>query len=160
MIFWLRPSNRKVVAGHFQIARSVKCSGVFESGEKNTTFPIIWNHSGVAGEFLPGKRCGSFESDPERGHENFPSDRINGGSWASPETHAVYPIRWKILVPSLGITLEASTPLPWQELTSNSRMVPNYWEGGIFLTGFKNSTALHGSGYLEMTGYDLPIRRP
>jgi predicted secreted hydrolase len=83
-----------------------------------------------------------------------------GGSWTSPETHAVYPIRWKILVPSLGITLEASTPLPWQELTNNSRIVPNYWEGAIFLTGFKNSVPLHGSGYLEMTGYDLPIRRP
>jgi len=83
-----------------------------------------------------------------------------GRSWTSPETHAVYPIRWKILVPTLGITLEAFTPLPSQELTSNSRIVPNYWEGAIFLTGFKSSTALHGSGYLEMTGYDLPIRRP
>jgi predicted secreted hydrolase len=63
-------------------------------------------------------------------------------------------------VPDLGITLEASTPLPSQELPSNSKYVPNYWEGAIFLTGSKNSAALRGSGYLEMTGYDLPLRRP
>ncbi len=83
-----------------------------------------------------------------------------GGTWTSPETHATYPIRWKVRVPSLGITLEASTPLPSQELTSNSQFVPNYWEGAIFLAGSKNSGALRGSGYLEMTGYDLPLRRP
>jgi predicted secreted hydrolase len=83
-----------------------------------------------------------------------------GASWQSPETHAVYPVRWNIRVPSLGIKLEASTPLPSQELTGDSRLVPNYWEGAIFLAGSKNSVALHGSGYLEMTGYDLPMRRP
>jgi predicted secreted hydrolase len=83
-----------------------------------------------------------------------------GGTWTSPETHAAYPVRWKVRVPSLGITLDASTPLPSQELTSNSKFVPNYWEGAIFLAGSKNSTALRGFGYLEMTGYDLPVRRP
>jgi predicted secreted hydrolase len=90
-----------------------------------------------------------------------PVDSVQaGGTWTSPETHAVYPVRWKVRVPSLGITLEASTPLPSQELTSNSKFVPNYWEGAIFMAGSKNSAALRGSGYLEMTGYDLPVRRP
>ena len=90
-----------------------------------------------------------------------PADSAQAGRrWASPETHAVYPIRWKIRVPSLGVTLEASTPLPAQEITSDSRFVANYWEGAIFLAGSRNSAALHGSGYLEMTGYDLPVRRP
>jgi predicted secreted hydrolase len=90
-----------------------------------------------------------------------PADSVQaGGTWTSPETHAVYPVRWKVRVPSLAITLEASTPLPSQELTSNSKFVPNYWEGAIFLAGSKNSAALRGSGYLEMTGYDLPVRRP
>jgi len=82
------------------------------------------------------------------------------GTWTSPETHAIYTVQWKIRVPSLGITLGASTPLPSQELTSNSKFVPNYWEGAILLAGSKNSTALRGSGYLEMTGYNPPLRRP
>ena len=98
-------------------------------------------------------RVNEFELEPADSAQT-------GGTWTSHQTHSVYPVRWKIRVPSLGITLEASTPLPSQELTSNSGIVPNYWEGAIFLSGFKGSTALHGSGYLEMTGYDLPIRRP
>lgn len=83
-----------------------------------------------------------------------------GARWTSPETRAAYPVRWKIRVPALGITLAASTPLPAQEITGDSRFVPNYWEGAIFLAGSKNGAALHGSGYLEMTGYGLPVRRP
>ncbi len=79
-----------------------------------------------------------------------------GDSWTSPATHATYPIRWNIRVPSLGIALEASTPLPSQELASNSKIAPNYWEGAVFLTGTRNTAPLKGSGYLEMTGYDHP----
>jgi predicted secreted hydrolase len=83
-----------------------------------------------------------------------------GRAWTSPVTRATYPIRWKISVPSLGITLEASTPLPSQEFTSDSKFVPSYWEGAIFLTGIKNTEPLHGSGYLEMTGYDRSVTIP
>jgi predicted secreted hydrolase len=112
-----------------------------------------------AGTFIDGQgrahhlRINDFQLEPH--------DPTEAGSrWTSPETHAIYPIRWKIRVPSLGITLDASTPLPAQEITGHSRFVPNYWEGVIFLAGSRNSAALHGSGYLEMTGYDLPVRRP
>jgi predicted secreted hydrolase len=80
-----------------------------------------------------------------------------GEIWSSPATHAAYPTRWNIRVPSLGIALSASTPLPSQELASNSRLVPSYWEGAIFLSGTRNVAPLGGSGYLEMTGYDHPI---
>jgi predicted secreted hydrolase len=80
-----------------------------------------------------------------------------GEIWNSPQTHAAYPIRWNVRVPSLGIALSASTPLPWQELASNSSLVPSYWEGAIFVSGSKSTAPLGGSGYLEMTGYDHPI---
>ncbi len=78
-------------------------------------------------------------------------------TWSSPATGATYPIRWKIRLPSLGIALEAVTPLRSQELASNSKIAPNYWEGAIFLTGAGNTGPLKGSGYLEMTGYDRPV---
>jgi predicted secreted hydrolase len=77
-----------------------------------------------------------------------------GGTWTSPATRAMYPIRWKILVPRLGIQLEASTPLPSQELSGNSKIVPTYWEGAISLAGRKGALPVSGVGYLEMTGYD------
>lgn len=80
-----------------------------------------------------------------------------GDRWTSPATSAQYPIHWRILVPKLGIELEAQTPLPAQELTGGSRLAPSYWEGAIDLKGRKTSTPLTGSGYLEMTGYDRPF---
>ncbi len=79
-------------------------------------------------------------------------------AWTSPVTHAVYPIRWKISVPRLGIELEAQTPLPSQEMVgSSTKLAPSYWEGAIPLSGRKGQSPLSGAGYLEMTGYDRPF---
>jgi predicted secreted hydrolase len=68
-------------------------------------------------------------------------------------------MQWKIRVPSLGIDLEATTKLPSQELSDNSKIVPSYWEGAIILTTAK-SLAVRGSGYLEMAGYDRKLNMP
>ena len=79
-----------------------------------------------------------------------------GTTWTSPATRAMYPGRWKILVPKLGIALECETLLPSQELASTG-FVPAYWEGAITLTGKKNGSPVAGVGYLELTGYGHPI---
>ena len=71
-----------------------------------------------------------------------------------PRRFRKYPIEWRIEVPSLGIDLRATTPLAGQELLSTNRLSPSYWEG---VMRFEGSTA-RGVGYLEMTGYDQPIR--
>ncbi len=81
-----------------------------------------------------------------------------GDKWTSPLTGAAYPIHWKIAIPRLAIELEARTPLASQELTSNTKLAPNYWEGAIVLTGRRNSQPLSGLGYLEMTGYDRAVQ--
>lgn len=78
--------------------------------------------------------------------------------WKSPATGAAYPIHWNIVIPKLGIELEAKTPLAPQELTGNAKLAPNYWEGAIALTGHRNAQPLDGAGYLEMTGYDHPVQ--
>jgi predicted secreted hydrolase len=78
--------------------------------------------------------------------------------WKSPVTGAVYPIRWKIAVPRLGIELEAKTPLESQELTGKTKLMPNYWEGAVELNGKRNAQMMSGVGYLEMTGYDHPVQ--
>jgi predicted secreted hydrolase len=36
--------------------------------------------------------------------------------------------------------------------------MPNYWEGAIVLGGKHNAPTMSGVGYLEMTGYDRPVR--
>ena len=78
--------------------------------------------------------------------------------WTSPLTRATYPIHWKIVVPKLRLELEAKTPLASQELAGKTKLVPNYWEGAIVLSGLRNSQPLAGVGYLEMTGYDRPVQ--
>ena len=77
-------------------------------------------------------------------------------SWTSSETHATYPIQWRIGIPSLGMQLEITTPLPSQEMTAT--IGPSYWEGAIDITGTRGISAIHGSGYLEMTGYAAPYK--
>jgi predicted secreted hydrolase len=75
------------------------------------------------------------------------------GFWKSPQTKASYPIRWKIQVPSLGIALEAAAALDAQELAPDGQAGPAYWEGAVTYSG-----SATGAGYLEMTGYDKPVR--
>ena len=62
-----------------------------------------------------------------------------------PVTSATYPVRWKISVPKLGIELEADTALKSQELTGQSKWIPNYWEGAISVSGHKEISPLKGS---------------
>lgn len=78
-------------------------------------------------------------------------------TWTSPNSGAVYPIRWQVSVPSLGIAEEVRTALPMQEITSRSKLAPSYWEGAIDVTGTGAGQRLTGRGYLEMTGYDRPV---
>ena len=80
-----------------------------------------------------------------------------GDSWKSPVTSAMYPVRWKISVPKLGIELQADTALKSQELAGQSKGLPNYWEGAITVSGRKENSPLKGVGYLEMTGYDRAV---
>ncbi|HMD39306.1 MAG TPA: lipocalin-like domain-containing protein [Candidatus Acidoferrum sp.] len=79
-------------------------------------------------------------------------------NWTSPETHAAYPIAWKIAIPSLEIELESHTALAAQELIGKTKLAPSYWEGAIQLAGRRGKASLNGAGYLEMTGYDRPVK--
>ena len=81
-----------------------------------------------------------------------------GEKWTSTLTGAAYPVHWKIAILKLGLEMEAKTLLASQELTGNSRIAPNYWEGAIVFTGQQNSQPIGGTGYLEMTGYDRPVQ--
>ena len=73
--------------------------------------------------------------------------------WTSPRTRARYPIKWRVNVPSLHLTLECAAAIPAQELVAEDAASPCYWEGAVTYTG-----ASSGVGYLEMTGYDKPMK--
>jgi predicted secreted hydrolase len=73
--------------------------------------------------------------------------------WTSPATGARYPVRWRVKVPSLGLELECTAALENQELKSENGAGPTYWEGAVTYSG-----TVPGVGYLEMTGYDKPVK--
>jgi predicted secreted hydrolase len=57
-----------------------------------------------------------------------------------------------VRVPGEVLTLEVSTPLENQELSTEAARV-SYWEGLINVAGTSRSQPVAGRGYLEMTGY-------
>lgn len=81
-----------------------------------------------------------------------------GGMWRSPKTGGEYPLRWRIEIPSLNLTLDASTPLANQELVLKSKLTAAYWEGAMDYRGILRGRPVTGVGYLEMTGYAGAVR--
>jgi predicted secreted hydrolase len=72
---------------------------------------------------------------------------------------AVYPLEWKVSVPSQKIELTVTTPMPDQELSLERSTGIAYWEGMIDVAGTAAGTVVTGSGYLEMTGYHGSLGR-
>jgi predicted secreted hydrolase len=73
--------------------------------------------------------------------------------WTSPKTGAKYPVKWRISVPSLGVSLECTAAVKNQELVSGEGPGLTYWEGAVTYSG-----SSPGVGYLEMTGYSAPVK--
>jgi len=71
------------------------------------------------------------------------------GYWKSPETGARYPSRWRMLLPSEGLTLEVVPRIANQELRTSIL----YWEGAVGVRGTSRGETVEGDGYVELTGY-------
>jgi predicted secreted hydrolase len=63
-----------------------------------------------------------------------------------------YPISWRVRVPSLNIDVTSRAVLDDQELHAKQGG-PSYWEGAVDFSGSQK-----GVGYIEMTGYEGPVR--
>lgn len=73
--------------------------------------------------------------------------------WRSPRTGVEYPVAMRVTAP--GIDFELVPLLDDQELDSRASTGALYWEGAV--TAQENGRTL-GIGYLELTGYALPLR--
>lgn len=80
-----------------------------------------------------------------------------GDTWKSPQSHAAYPIAWRVTLPARGLELDVRTALPSQELTGGTGWTPTYWEGAVKASGTERGRPLKGVGYLELTGYDKAV---
>lgn len=73
----------------------------------------------------------------------------NLATWRSPRSGAVYPIRWRMRDPTIGLDLTINAALPDQELP----LTVLYWEGAVDVEGRMAANPVRGSGYVELTGY-------
>ena len=71
--------------------------------------------------------------------------------WKSPHSQIIYPAKWQLLIPKLGLELIIVPLINDQELNVRYR----YWEGAVQVTGTKLGQAVSGQGYVELTGYHL-----
>ena len=73
--------------------------------------------------------------------------------WTSQISHARYPQRWRLTIPSQQLSFELVPLMAEQELSTTRSTQVTYWEGAIEATGSIQGRAAHGQGYMELTGY-------
>jgi predicted secreted hydrolase len=78
--------------------------------------------------------------------------------WQSPNSHARYPARWRISVPSLALSVEIVPSVPNQELVTSGTGV-TYWEGSAAVTGVRGQHPIQGLAYVELTGYASSLHK-
>ena len=73
--------------------------------------------------------------------------------WTSQTSHARYPQRWRLTIPSQQLSLELVPLMAEQELAPKRSTQITYWEGAIEATGSIQRRPARGQGYMELTGY-------
>ena len=76
-----------------------------------------------------------------------------GGSWVSPRTKAKYPNEWTIEIPEKKLRIVVTPAIKDQELSNLKSTQTSYWEGAVLANGIVNAEPVHGTGYVELTGY-------
>jgi predicted secreted hydrolase len=74
-------------------------------------------------------------------------------TWKSKMTGAVYPVEWKLGIPSRRTEITVKAALDDQELNMKDSTGVIYWEGAVDVAGTREGRNVRGHGYLEMTGY-------
>ncbi|HNP75426.1 MAG TPA: lipocalin-like domain-containing protein [bacterium] len=70
--------------------------------------------------------------------------------WISPKSKAVYPLSWKIKIPTKNIELNLTAKVDNQEMLFGSI---NYWEGPLRVDGDFGGEKVKGVGFMELVGY-------
>jgi predicted secreted hydrolase len=73
--------------------------------------------------------------------------------WTSQTSHARYPQRWHLTIPSQQLSFDLVPLMADQELSTTRSTQVTYWEGAIEATGSIQGRTAHGQGYMELTGY-------
>lgn len=79
--------------------------------------------------------------------------------WNSPRGKGVYPMKWRLRVPTLGLDLAVTPAFSDQELDTAMSTRVIYWEGAVSAEGTAHGRRAGGRGYVEMTGYAEAFRK-
>ena len=77
--------------------------------------------------------------------------------WTSPLSHAQYPAKWTLDVPSVPLRVTVTPVLSDQELRTENSTRVTYWEGAVDVRGHYRNAPVTGNGYVELTGYANPL---
>jgi len=75
------------------------------------------------------------------------------GTWRSPHSQAIYPARWRVMVPVLKLDLQVTPVVADCELRTPGSTQETYWEGPVRYAGSLGDRPVTGRGYVELTGY-------
>jgi predicted secreted hydrolase len=78
--------------------------------------------------------------------------------WKSPNRGGVYPMRWRVTIPSQDLRMEIVPVFAGQELQTRKSTQVTYWEGAVEIRGTRKERPVQGLGYVEMTGYAGKLR--
>jgi predicted secreted hydrolase len=73
--------------------------------------------------------------------------------WKSPQSGAMYPVRWRVDVFPLAIQLSVAANMVNQEMQTPGSTGETYWEGSVAASGSVGNRTIQGQGYVELTGY-------
>ncbi|MDB6069554.1 MAG: hypothetical protein JWL81_725 [Verrucomicrobiales bacterium] len=108
-----------------------------------------------ADEFSSGTLIAADRGSRHLGWQDFSLTPQPGKTWTSARSGGVYPIAWRIEIPSESLILNMSAAMPDQELALSPVA---YWEGAVDAAGTASGQAVTAEGYLEMTGYSGPLQ--
>lgn len=78
--------------------------------------------------------------------------------WESDKTEARYPVSWRIKVPRWNLEVDVEPYVEACELLTPKSTMTAYWEGPIKINGHLGNKNIFGQGYLEMCGYERPLK--
>jgi predicted secreted hydrolase len=73
--------------------------------------------------------------------------------WTSPDTGAMYPAGWAIIVPGEELEIRLSPTVAQQELDTRATTGVVYWEGSQRVAATRAGSPLGGLAYVELTGH-------
>ncbi|GBD19026.1 hypothetical protein HRbin27_01528 [bacterium HR27] len=80
-------------------------------------------------------------------------------TWTSPHSGATYPSGWEITLLPLDLTATVTPLVLDQELQTVRSTGVIYWEGAVSIQAQRSGTRVGGQGYVELTGYAVPVAR-